>query len=230
MLYVLTGSDTIKAKARALVLAKGFELVRFGDGGETFANVLGYLSSQGLFAPKVALLLDRPLDDTEGKLLLTEHAEQLAKGKALVLVIEPVLSAPTLKSLGKNATIERFEEKEKPQTPLPNVFALTDAFAAGDRKTSWMLYRRLIEAGSAPEEIHGALTWQARALVLASKSKSAEEAGLKSFVYGKAKRAGARLGEAGTVALSRELVSLIHKARSGEGGLGELLEAFLLKK
>jgi DNA polymerase III delta subunit len=230
MLYVLTGSDTIKAKARAMQLAKGFELVRFGDGGEPFANVMGYLSAQGLFAPKVALLLDRPLDDGDGKLLLTEHSAELAKGDALVLVIEPALSAPVLKSIGKAATVENFDEKEKKEMPASNVFALTDAFARGDRKTAWILYRKLIDTGSAPEEIHGALTWQARALVLASRTKNAEEAGLKSFVYGKAKRAGARLGEQGTVALSRELVALIHKSRSGDGNLGDLLEAFLLKK
>ncbi|MES2014808.1 MAG: hypothetical protein V4437_03290 [Patescibacteria group bacterium] len=230
MLYLLTGTDTAKAKERAMKLAKGFEIVRFGDGGEPFAHVLGYLSAQGLFAPKIALLLDRPLEDTDGKLLLTDHASDLSKGDALVLVIEPTLSAPILKAIGKNGTIEHFDVKEKNETPPPNAFALTDAFGMGDRKNSWILFRRLIDAGSQPEEIHGVLTWQTRAMVLASKTKSAEEAGLKPFVYSKAKRFSARLGEAGCEEVSRELVRLVHHSRMGGGDLEDLLEAFLLKK
>lgn len=230
MLYILLGSDVAKAKMRGTELAKGSELVRFGEGGESFASVLGYLSARGLFAPKTTLLLDRPLEDAEGKLLLTEHAKDLAEGEALVIVIEIALGAPILKVIPKSAKIEHFDIKEKSEAPPLSAFALTDSFAIGDRKNSWITYRRLIEAGSQPEEIHGILMWQARAMVVASKAKTAEEAGLKPFVYSKAKKAGARLGEVGCEEISRSLVRMVHQSRMGGGNLGDLLEAFLLKK
>ncbi|MES2134717.1 MAG: hypothetical protein V4449_00550 [Patescibacteria group bacterium] len=230
MLYLLIGSDIPKAKVRAAKLAEGSEVVRFGEGGEPFFNALGYLSARGLFVPKTTLLLDRPLEDADGKVLLTEHGKDLAEGDALVIVVELALSALILKAIPKSAEIEHFDVKEKNEAPPLSAFALTDSFATGDRKGSWITYRRLIEAGSQPEEIHGILMWQARAMVVASKSKTAEEAGLKPFVYSKAKKAGARLGEAGCEEISRELVAIVHRSRMGGGNLGDLLEAFLLKK
>ena len=230
MLYVLTGSDVMKAKARAAALAKGYETVRFGEGGETFARVPSYLGARGLFAPKIALILDRPSEDVDGKTLVAEHAKDFAGAEMPVIVIEPTLDAATKKAIAKHAEIEEFEPTATQETPPPSVFALTDAFASGDRKGAWILYRRLIENGSAAEEVHGALAWQARAMVLASKTKSAAEAGLKPFVYTKAKRTASRLGEAGAEELSRELVRILHSSRMGGGGLEDLLEAFLLKK
>jgi len=113
---------------------------------------------------------------------------------------------------------------------LPSVFELTDAFALGDRKNAWILYRKLVESGSAAEEIHGALSWQARAMVLASKAKTAEEAGLKPFVYSKAKRAASKMTVEQTEEISRELVKILHTSRMGGGDLEDLLEVFLLKK
>lgn len=230
MLHILTGSDVMKAKARAAALAKGTELVRFGEGGEPFGNALSYLASRGLFSEKIALLLDRPFEDEEGKALFMEHADDLAGSETLVLIVQPDLDAATKKKIPKDAEVETFELKEEKEIPPPSVFALTDAFASGDRKTAWILYRKLVGSGSAAEEVHGALSWQARAVVLASKAKSAEEAGLKPFVYSKAKRAASRLGEAGSEELSRELVRLLHQSRTGGGDLEDLLETFLLKR
>ena len=230
MLYILLGSDVVKAKARAMKLAEGSELVRFGEGGELFTSVLRYRSARGLFAPKTTLLLDRPLEDADGKLLLAEHAKDLAEGDALVIIIQPEISPQVLKNLRTNAEVEEFDYKEQLIKPAPNAFALTDAFAIGDRKNSWIVYRRLIESGSAPEQIHGTLTSQARAMVLASKTKTVVGTGIHPFVYSKAKKAASRLGEAGCEEISRELVRMVHQSRMGGGNLGDLLEAFLLKK
>lgn len=230
MLYVLTGSDVMKAKARAAALTKGAGTVRFGEGGEPFANALGYVGASGLFEKKTALFFDRPLGDAEGKDLVLEHAEDFARAEMPVVIVEPALDAAAKKVFSKHGEIEEFELKAETETPPPSVFALTDAFASGDRKNSWILYRKLIESGSAAEEIHGALAWQARAMVLASKTKTADEAGLKPFVYTKAKRAASRVGEAGAEELSRELVRILHVSRMGGGNLEDLLEAFLLRK
>ncbi|MBV9349150.1 MAG: hypothetical protein JO026_00170 [Patescibacteria group bacterium] len=230
MLYILTGPDVLKAKKRARALAQDFEVVRFGEGGEPFENVLPRLGAQGLFTPEVVLLLERPLESDAGKALLMEQAKLFSESEMPVIVIEPELDSAVKKKIPKGAVVETFESKEKKIAAPLSVFSLTDAFTAGNRKEAWILYRRLIEGGAAPEEIHGALAWQARTLVLAARTKSAAEAGLKPFVYAKAKRAAARLGEKGSIALSRELLHMLHASRMGQGALSELLEAFLLKK
>jgi|SRR3989344_9324533 len=229
MLYILLGSDVMRAKARAAKLAEKSEVVRFGEGGEPFEAVGSYLSARGLFAPKVSLILDRPLETEEGKAIL-DILKECAEANTLVILIQPDLNAEAKKKIPKGATVEEFALKEKSDEPVQSVFALTDAFASGDRKKSWILYRRMIENGASAEEIHGALSWQARALVLAAKTKSATESGLKPFVYSKAKQTVQRFKEGHADRLSRDLVSLYHQSRAGEGALEDLLEVFLLRK
>src|SRR3989344_1138696 len=230
MLYILTGSDVVKAKARAMKLADKSEVVRFGEGGEAFANVGSYLSARGLFAPKVSLILDRPFETEEGEALLAMFKD-FAEADTLVVLIQPELNAEAKKKIPKNAVIERYDISYQSNEKTPqSVFALTDAFAAGDRKKPWILYRQMIEDGASAEEIHGTLAWQARAMVLASKTKTALDSGLKPFVYMKAKQAAARFKEGQADQLSRDLVTLYHQSRMGEGTLEDLLEVFLLRK
>ncbi len=230
MIRVLLGSDTVKAKARAMKLATGHELVRFGEGGEQFTAVFSYLGARGMFTSKVALFMDQPFADTATKEMLLENLDALASSDALVLIIEVSIDAATKRKLDKAGEIELFERPAVENIPPPSVFALTDAFASGKRKDAWILYRKLIEAGSVPEEIHGALSWQVRAMVLASKTRSAIEAGLKPFVFAKAKRASDRLPHGAIDAISRDLMHMVHESRMGKGDLGLLLEAYLLRK
>lgn len=227
MLTVLVSSDFAKIQKRLAALLKDYEAVRFGEGAEPFSSVLSRLGAPGLFSAKIALVIAHPLDDAEGKALILERAQELADSDTPVVVITSALDAAAKKALPKKTEIEILETKEKEEFE-PNAFALSDAYLKGDRKNSWVLYRRFIEGGTAAEEIHGVLSWAIRSLVLASKTKSAAEAGLKPFVYTKAKSALARIPN--PEAVSRELLALYHRARSGGGSLENLLEIFLLKK
>ncbi len=221
----------VRAKAEAFKRAKGSEVVRFGEGGEEFDKVGRYLGQSGMFAPSVTLILDRPLDDATGKELIFEKGEELVSAGALVIAIIPDITATEEKKLPKGAKVEKFIQKAPAQNaPAPNNFALTDAYQDGDRKKAWVMYRTLINAGSSSEEIHGTLSWAVRGMVLAGKTRSAEEAGMKDYPYRKAKSAGARMGQAKAEEASAELVKLYHDARMGNGELEDLIEVFLLKK
>lgn len=230
MLYVLTGTDSDKIKKRVAEITKGAEVTRFGEGAEPYLAVLSFLGAPSLFAKKNALLLTSPLVEADAKDLILENLKQFSESDTPVVITESHIDAATSKKLEKYTEVELFELKKIIQAPAPNVFALADAFAKGDRKKAWVLYRQFIENGSAAEEIHGTLSWQARAMVLASKSKSAEESGLKPFAYTKAKQASSRFTVTAVENLSRELVTLYHQSRLGQGSLEDLLEMFLLKK
>lgn len=230
MLVFFTGDDVPKAKAEVAKRAAGREVVRFGEGGEPVSAVGRYLEQQGMFAPALTLILDRPLDDAEGKEYLLEHLEDMERASALVIAIQPNVDAITKKKLVQHADFEEFAMPVKAEAPPPNAFALVDALQAGDRKRAWILYRQLIESGASPEEIHGALAWAARGVVLASNTKSATEAGMKPFPYGKAKSVARTLKPGEAEARSAELVDLYHRARMGQGTLEDLLEIYLLKK
>jgi DNA polymerase III delta subunit len=161
--------------------------------------------------------------------MVLEHAKAFANADTPVIMTASGLDAETKKKIPKNAAVETFEVKTEGEGASQSTFALTDAYVKGDRKQTWVLYRRFIEGGASAEEIHGILSWQVRALVLASKTKSATEAGLKPFVYTKAKSALSRMNMQPEI-VSRELVSLYHQSRMGQGSLEDLLEVFLLKK
>ena len=227
MLHLFIGINTAAAKTRARKSVRG-EAVFFGEGAHAFETALTYLSSRGLFSENITLILDRPFETTEGKALLEAHAQALHESSVDVYVIETSLSAEQKKFFPKNATVEDFGKAEKEERLLP--FALSDAFMSGDRKNAWIEYQKLMSHGMTPEEIHGTLSWVVRSALLAAKTKSATEAGLKPFVYTKSKRVAEKHGIAHVEELSRRLVALYHSARAGEGALALLLESFLLEK
>ena len=230
MLIFFVGSDVGRAKEEALKRAKGAEVVRLGEGGEPFNTALGFVEQRGMFAPKVALIIDRALESADGKELILEHGDALASADALVIAIEEKIDALTKKKLPKGSTTESFESGPVAEYIPPNVFGLTDAYAAGDRKGAWVMYRGLIESGVSAEEVHGALAWSVRGMVLAAKTKSAAEAGMKDYPYKKAQSAVRRIGLPAVEKASAELVALYHDARMGKGDMEDLVELFLLKK
>lgn len=231
MLHVFIGNDTARAKTEARERVGDAEFVFFGEGAETFDRALSYLDARGLFTSKVALLIDRPFETAEGKTLVTDYGVALQKTDVDVFVIAGPLTATDKKLFPKGAIFETFEIKEAPPAPTqPNAFAFADAFMLGDRKKAWIAYRRLIEFGSAPEELHGVMLWAVRSAFVAAKTKSATEAGLKPFVYTKSKRVAEKLGVERVEDLSRSLVSIYHQARAGQGDMMLGMEKLILEK
>ncbi|MEK7613357.1 MAG: hypothetical protein AAB439_00560 [Patescibacteria group bacterium] len=227
MLHLLIGVDVVAAKAEARKRAKG-EVVVFGEGAQSFDTALSYLGSQGLFAPKISLLFDRALESAEGKALFEEHAETLHSHDTDVFVIETSLNAEVKKLFPKGVEVTDFGKKEAEEKPMP--FTLTDLFMAGDRKGAWIEYQKLLGQGLSAEEIHGTLSWAVRSALLSAKTKSADEAGLKPFVYTKSKRFAEKLGVNVVENLSRKLVHIYHRARAGQGDMTLGIEKLILEK
>lgn len=226
MLYVFSG-DTKKAKEEAKKLSKKAEIVLFGEGGHLFLEAPSYLGS-GLFTKEVALIVDEPLETAEGRELLEKYGEELNKSENNVFVVISDLKVAEKKLFPRGTKFEKFESKTVKAPERPNMFAFTDAFLSGDKKKTWLGYRKLISSGISAEEIHGVLMWAIRSTLLSLKTNSAGEAGLKPFVYTKSKRAGEKLGEEKVENLSRELVAVYHRARAGEGEMELGLERMML--
>lgn len=230
MLLIFSGTDVARAKSEALTRVRGREVVRVGEGGVPFGALHEYLEQRGLFQPSVALIVDRPLETAESKELFLSLAPMCAQSETLVIVIEPHIDASTSKKLDGYGTRETFDLPQKVEAELPSSFALSDALQSGDRKRAWIIYRQLIDAGVSAEEIHGALAWSARAVVLAAHTNSAVEAQMKPYPYGKAKAIATKIGAQRARNRSEELVMLYHEARRGTGTLENMLEAYILKK
>ncbi len=109
-----------------------------------------------------------------------------------------------------------------------NIFALTDAFGARDKRSAWVLYRKALAAGMAPEEVFYKIVWQIKSLLLAKKTGTADEAGMKAYPYSKAKGYLKNFQGNELEDLSEELVIGYHNARRGKEEIETLLEKMLL--
>lgn len=188
------------------------ELLEKAQGASLFGERYGY---------RLANLLSR--DDS-----LDEVLPHLSDSPHLFLIEEDKL-LKNKKELLAEAGARVFEAGGERAVPSEhfNLFALADAMGGRDRKKLWLLLTKALQDGYEPEEIAGVLHWQARAMLAASRASSAREAGLKEFVYGKAKRYGSLWG-ADLSELSRTLLSVYHQGHRGDD-MALLLERFALK-
>jgi hypothetical protein len=81
---------------------------------------------------------------------------------------------------------------------------------------------------AAVEEIHGVLFWQVKSMLLATRAKDAEDAGMKAFPFGKAKRFAKNYSPEELVQLSRAMLEVSHEARRGVHDFSLALERLLL--
>lgn len=162
-----------------------------------------------------------------------EVDELLARAPALALSqhlfifeTEKMLAGP-LAAL-KKAGAQVLEAKSEGKAPRLNSFILADALGARDRKKLWLSLTSLLRGGAPPEELAGILHWQTRSMLAASIAQSAEDAKMKEFVFGKARRHAKNYTGDELRHLSRELVALYHESHRGGGPLELLLEKFVL--
>ena len=222
MLYVLYGTDTEKAreKARALVAsltkrepnAAEFRL----DAESCTPDALTeYLGAQGLFAARVLVVFDRVFGGDEARELILSRVKDIADSLNIFILLEGALDKKTLGQLGKHAEkLQEYPLKTKEQKLKTdfNIFLLTDALGNRDAMRLWTLYQRALRAGISPEEVHGVLFWQLKALLQVA---GGDTANLKPFVVGKAKRFLAHYSPEELKALTSQFVALYHDTRLG---------------
>jgi hypothetical protein len=129
-----------------------------------------------------------------------------------------------------SATSDESEDLIGPKAKAEfNIWSLTDAVGARKKRDAWVLYQKALSSGMAAEEVFYKIVWQVKTLLLASRCQSAEEAGMKTFPFGKAKANLKNWKEGELEKLSHELVVGYHKARRGEGEIETLIEKIILK-
>lgn len=238
MLYLIHGSDREKARAKkdellSVLRGKRPDAEVFTLDTETFTTpkLESLYSSQGLFEQKHIAVLDGLLSDKGAKEAVLGALASLADSSSVFLLLEGALDVKTAAAIGKHAAKTfSFGEKKKAEWGNNIGFLIADAFGKKDRKNAWVLFQKAIRAGSSAEEIHGTLFWQVKTLMLAKKTKSAEEAGLKPFPYGKAVRFAKNFSEEELGEILSRLVDMYHGIRMEGGKLEIELEKLLLGK
>lgn len=235
MLFVVIGNDvpkrsqytekllsTLKKKRQD---AEFFEIDEFSFSEEQLKELL---ASQGLFERKTIVYLKDLLSEKEIRKIIAGYAPQLQSSENAFVLTGDSLDAPTKKKFEKNSfELVDFSEKGK-KTQEFNVFSLSEAVASRDSLRAWLLLHEALRAGLEPENIQGVLFWQIKSLLLAKSSSSAEEAGLKPFVYSKSKKHAERFSEEELDQLFETTLRAYHLAHEGEVTLEEELERICL--
>lgn len=236
MFYFLHGTDTIKAvdKSKQLleVMTKkkpNASLFRMDSDSWDTAGFQELLIGQALFENKYIVQISRILDEEDIKDVVLDNLESLQKSDNVFIWVENKVDAKTLKKIEKySEKVQEFTAKEVIKKPQFNIFSLGDALGSRDKKRLWMLYTDALNH-FAVQEIHGTFFWQVKSILLASKTKTADEAGLKPFVYSKAKGFSKNYSGEELEKLSTDLVKISHDARRGIHDFEIALEKFCLR-
>ena len=230
MLTIFFGTDVVgvRTKAHAYIDARTADgctvetITREGFAPGLFASLGGGTS---LFGGNSVYAIDTPSED---EAMLTEFlgtAGLLAASPHIFVVIENALTTEAVEELKRTAELVEVKAGKKESF---NPFALADALLRKDKKTLWILLTSAWRNGFSSEEIIGTLFWQLKVLRLVARTKSPEEAGLKPFVYQKAKRALTTFKAGETDTLSEKLLTLYHDGHAGKRDINLALERWVL--
>lgn len=237
MLYVYYGEDIDAARKKvqatiANMLSKNPDALYFRITSDDLQdyNFDELTQSQALFKSEYIVLLDTAMETKEGEVTVLAHLEKIQEASHRFFILENKLLAPVRKKLEKHAeSMQEFTSKRSAAKASFNTFSLTDALADRNVKKLWVLFREAKQHGVSDEEIYGILFWMFKSMLLAAHTKTAEEAGMKSFPYNKAKGALRHYGTTEHIAaLTSAFVLLPQHARSSGGVLENELEKFIL--
>lgn len=236
MLYFFYGTDTDKAREKARALTDGLrkkkpdaEVFQLDVLHTSEAELDELIHGQGLFNKNYIVYAARLFENDEMKEAFLERLEDIKRSPNIFAVVEERVDKKTLFLITEAAErAQFFESKQDGKKPDFNIFSLTDAFGRRDKRNLWVLLQKAVASGAAPEEIHGVLFWQLKNMLLAKQYTSAEEAGVKPFVWNKARAFAKNWSDDELKALSGKMVALYHDAHRGICNFSVALERFAL--
>jgi DNA polymerase III delta subunit len=238
MIYLLYGNDFVKSRAKlreiiASQMKKNPDASYFKLNSENWSEEkLGeFIESKGLFQNAYIVVCDELVSHKQINEAFISHLKEMKESSNIFIVIEESLTKEHVKKIEKHAEkVQEFTDvkKEKPKGKDFNVFVLTDALGARDKKRLWLLYQDAIFSGVEPEQIHGLFFWQAKAMLAAQNSSGSLDSGLNPFVYKKALGFSKNFTPTELQSLSSNLVTLYHEARRGAVEFDIALERFVL--
>ncbi|MES2223741.1 MAG: hypothetical protein V4469_02285 [Patescibacteria group bacterium] len=193
-------------------------------------NILQEITaSQGLFERKVVAKIADIMEDKEKSELVLKFLKEMKATENIIVWSEGEVNKAPLEKIKKYAEkVEEFGVKQKAEKKFPSIFKMTDAIGDKDKKNAWALLRNELDQGTADEELHGTIFWQMKSILLAKKTKGADEAGLNPYVYSKAKSFSRNWEEKELNNAISSLIDMYHKAHRGQVNFETELERWML--
>lgn len=234
MIYLLYGNDRSKVIAKSGDLIQALRtkkpdavFTRLNPDEFSAEYIRGICASRGLFEAKQIVHCAWVGEQKDRKEMLIDCVDDMAKSEHIFIISEGALDVKAKKALEAQAEkVQNYSVEKEKKEEFP-IFSLADAFSRKDKKSLWVLYTKAKRAGVEDEQMHGILLWQIKALLLAKKAKTAQEAGLNPYVFNKAASASRAWTEGELQHTYFRAVSMYHDSRRGlfsfEGGLERYL-------
>ncbi|NTV22634.1 MAG: hypothetical protein HGB03_03715 [Candidatus Yonathbacteria bacterium] len=253
MLYITLGTNTVISRAKFIALRDTLIQKRPDASVSVFdadtfdiATLATLARSVGLFGGRSLVILDGIFIDEHAREALVPILPDMATSENIFLLYETKVDAKTKKIFEKYAERVYIYDTEKSiyrhaapaqhtaqMSPLGTMcagfstFDISDAFAARDKKRAWALLCRARMCDIQAEEIHGMLFWQVKSLYVSKICKTADEAGIKQFVFNKSKRAAEHFSSQELQDFSKCLVHAYHDAHRGGTPLYDAIESIM---
>lgn len=228
VIYFFYGSDVEKVREKAFAWVAAartkepqLAYVRLAREEMTEASLEEAALSGGLFVKRLLIVLDDPFPSARNSdveededitspspSLLEEKLDQLAASDNAILIVAPKLALPKAKKISAKAAKEyRFDRAAASSEVRGFNTNLVNALSTRHREKLWVEILRALQAGDAPEAIHGLLHWKARDIM---------EKGTRAWKPQEAR------------ALSLHLIKILQESRRKNVDLSESLERFAL--
>lgn len=229
MIYVFYGEKTLDKFNNLIesLLKKKPDASIFKINSESFSpdSLVELTQGQGLFEKKYIVSLNGVLQEEE----ILSNLKDISESENIFVFWENEIDKKTLKKLEKYSEKISGGENIIEKKESFNMFSFSDSLGKRDKKQLWILYQKALSQAVRPEEIHGIFVWQAKSMILATNTNSAEEAGMKEFPYNKAKGYAKNFTKDELTLLLRRLVSIYHDSRRGIHEFDIALEKFVLE-
>ena len=236
MIYVLYGTDTGKSRNKlsnliSTLLSKKPDAMLVRANSENFEESFleEHIESQGLFESKSIVVLDTVFENEIYKKSVLKKLKELQSSENIFIILEGKLDSKSLKKLEEYATKVQECALPKAKEDKFNIFELSDALGARNRKKLWVIYQEGKVHNISNEEMHGIAFWGTKNMILSKKAKTSSESGLSPFVYRKASVSAKNYSENELTNMARTLVQMYHQARRGQVPLGIAFERFVLE-
>ncbi len=245
MIYFYYGTDTESARKKAKITVDSLlskkpdaTLIKIGDEDLSLDKIMELAGSQALFSSKYIVFLYKTFDNKENKELILKNVKEFAGSDNIFIFAEGKMDKASLAKIEKNA--EKVQEFVKPEKTLNkkeklaligekiDFFEFADALGRRDKRGLWVLYQDALAEQVPAEEVHGIFFWQVKSMLLGRLCKTAEDAGMKSFPFEKARGYSRNYKDGELENLSSKLVSMYHEAHRGNEDFYIALERFIL--
>ena len=246
MIYFYHGTDAESARKKAkitidsLLLKKpDATLIKINDEDLSQDKIIELVGGQALFSSKYIVFLYKTFDNKGNKELILKNIKEIAGSDNIFIFAEGKMDKISLVKIEKNAEkTQEFLKKEKQLTKKETLaqkgekidfFEFADALGKRDKRELWVLYQDALAEQVPAEEVHGIFFWQIKSMLLAKKCKTAEEAGMKSYPFQKAREYSRNYKDGELENFSSKLVSMYHEAHRGNTDFFIALEKFILE-